>query len=110
MGVIFGLTDSGGESGTGERRQGYAVVDEQLELPSRRKRALGRGNVRKDYRFPVQGRKKSGRGLPGSGLGAPGGGGSVGMVLARWRLLGAEHGRGADKHRTGKDDCAKQPT
>src|SRR5882724_10617397 len=107
--VIFGLTDSGGESGTGERRQGYAVVDKQLELPSRRKRALGRGNVRKDDRFPVQGRKKSGRGLPGSGLGAPGGGRSVGMVPTRRRLLSAEHGCGADKHRSANEDCAKQP-
>jgi hypothetical protein len=31
------------------------------------------------------------------------------MVLARPRLLSAEHGRGADKHRSAKEDCAKQP-
>ena len=30
------------------------------------------------------------------------------MVLARRRLLGAEHGRGADKHRSAKEDCARQ--
>src|SRR2546426_1094385 len=108
--VIFGLTDSGGESGTGERRKRYAVVYEQLELPSRRKRALGRGNIRKDDRFPVQGRKKSGRGLSGSGLGASCGRRSVGMVLARRRLLAAEHGCEADKHCSVTYDCAKQPT
>ena len=32
------------------------------------------------------------------------------MVLPRGRLLGTEHGRGADKHRSRKDDCAKQLT